>query len=123
MTKDEKLGALTEFAKKVIDEAWSDVVTEVSASDILSWARECGLIYAKEVEHTEAAEFDVPPGTSLYMYEKWVEKIAEGLNEALDIACGQKKPAKLHVPPPRPAPPPPVPQRTPQARTSSTRQG
>lgn len=30
---------------------------------------------------------------------KAFEKIAEGLNEALEIARGNKKPAKLHVPP------------------------
>ena len=76
MTKDDKLGALVEFAQTVIDEAWSDVVTEVDASLILSTARECGLIRTKEVRGQEAEQYGVPAGSSLYMYEKWVEKIA-----------------------------------------------
>ena len=33
------------------------------------------------------------------MSRKAFEKIAEGLNEALSIARGEKKPAKLHIPP------------------------
>jgi hypothetical protein len=76
MTKDEKLGAAVEFAQKVIDEAWSDTVTEVSASDILRWAQEYGLIYTKAVTRAEANEFGVEPGARLYMYEKWVETVA-----------------------------------------------
>ena len=32
------------------------------------------------------------------MGKKAFDKIAEGLNEALSIACGEAKPARLHIP-------------------------
>ncbi len=73
MTKAEKLGAAMEFAQRVIEEAWSDTVTEVDARAMLGWAQELGLVRVKKADRRDADELGVEFGSQIFVYETWMD--------------------------------------------------
>lgn len=73
LTKDEMLEAATEFARRVLSEAMCDTVTEIDATKVCEWGRECGLILSRRLGRAEARDFGVDPGTEIWDFENWLE--------------------------------------------------
>lgn len=73
MDQKEKLDALREFGRRVIQASWDGL--EVESGDIQEWAQELGLIFVRKATEKDAQDYsEIEAGQDMFEFEEWMRK-------------------------------------------------